>query len=249
MTDLMGKIALVTGGSRGIGRAIVERLASFGCNVVVTSTKAEVSQGVAREIEERYGVRAKGYRLNVANFSEFSEVVDKVVEEFSRIDILVNNAGITKDTLILRMREEDWDEVIDTNLKGVFNGCKAVVKYMVRQQYGKIVNISSVVGIMGNAGQVNYSASKGGVIALTKSLAKELASRNINVNAVAPGYIDTDMTRVLPDNLKQEILRLIPLGRMGQPEDVANVVAFLCSDMSSYITGQVIVVDGGMVMY
>ncbi|MEN2997943.1 MAG: 3-oxoacyl-[acyl-carrier-protein] reductase [Brevinematia bacterium] len=249
MVDLKGKIALVTGASRGIGKAIAEKLASLGANVIVTSTKAETSKNVAEEIENRYKVKARGYALNVANFSEFSNIVEEVIKEFGRIDILVNNAGITKDTLILRMKEEDWDDVINTNLKGVFNGCKAVSKYMLKQQYGKIVNISSVVGIMGNAGQVNYSASKGGVIALTKSLAKELASRNINVNAVAPGYIDTDMTRVLPENVKQEILKLIPLGRMGQPEDVANVVAFLCSDMSSYITGQTILVDGGMVMY
>ncbi len=249
MFDLKGKVALVTGASRGIGRAIAEKLASLGANVIITSTKAEVSQSVAKEISDKYNVTAKGYALNVANLSEFTNVVDEIVKEFGRIDILVNNAGITKDTLILRMKEEEWDEVINTNLKGVFNGCKAVAKYMLKQQYGKIVNISSVVGIMGNAGQVNYSASKGGVIALTKSLAKELASRNINVNAVAPGYIDTDMTRVLPDNIKQEVLRLIPLGRMGKPEDVANVVAFLCSDESSYITGQTIVVDGGMVMY
>lgn len=249
MFDLKGKVALVTGASRGIGRAIAEKLASLGANVIITSTKAEVSQSVAKEISDKYNVTAKGYALNVANLSEFTNVVDEIVKEFGRIDILVNNAGITKDTLILRMKEEEWDEVINTNLKGVFNGCKAVAKYMLKQQYGKIVNISSVVGIMGNAGQVNYSASKGGVIALTKSLAKEMASRNINVNAVAPGYIDTDMTRVLPDNIKQEVLRLIPLGRMGKPEDVANVVAFLCFDESSYITGQTIVVDGGMVMY
>lgn len=249
MVDLKGKVALVTGASRGIGKAIAEKLAFFGADVIITSTKLDTSQSVAKEISEKYNVRSKGYALNVANFGEFSSLVDEIVKEFGRIDILVNNAGITRDTLILRMKEEDWDDVINTNLKGVFNGCKSVSKYMVKQQYGKIVNISSVVGIMGNAGQVNYSASKGGVIALTKSLAKELASRNINVNAVAPGYIDTDMTRVLPDNVKQEVLKLIPLGRMGKPEDIANVVAFLCSDMSSYITGQVIVVDGGMVMY
>ncbi|MCX8029643.1 MAG: 3-oxoacyl-[acyl-carrier-protein] reductase [Brevinematales bacterium] len=249
MNDLKGKVALVTGASRGIGRSIAEKLASFGVNLAITSTKAETSQSVAREIEDRYGVKVKGFVLNVANLNEFSNVVDEVVKEFGRIDILVNNAGITKDTLIIRMKEEEWDEVINTNLKGVFNGCKVVSRYMLKQQYGKIINISSVVGIMGNAGQVNYSASKGGVIALTKSLAKELASRNINVNAVAPGYIDTDMTRVLPDNIKQEVLKLIPLGRMGQPDDVANVVAFLASDMSSYITGQTIIVDGGMVMY
>lgn len=249
MNDLKDKVAVITGASRGIGRAIAEKLASFGVNVIITSTKQEISENVAKEIAEKYAVKAKGYALNVVNLNDFSKLIDEVVKEFGKIDILVNNAGITKDTLILRMKEEEWDEVINTNLKGVFNGCKSVVKYMIKQQYGKIVNISSVVGVMGNAGQVNYAASKGGVIALTKSLAKELASRNINVNAVAPGYIDTDMTKVLPDNVKQEILKIIPLGRMGQPEDVANVVAFLCSDMSSYITGQTILVDGGMVMY
>jgi len=249
MKDLKDKVAIITGSSRGIGRSIAEKLAEFGVNVVITSTKEDVSVAVANEIAQKYGVKAKGFALDVSNLTEFNNLVDSVVKEFGKVDILVNNAGITRDTLIMRMKEEDWDAVINTNLKGVFNGCKAVVKYMLKQQYGKIVNISSVVGIMGNAGQVNYAASKGGVIALTKSLAKEVASRNINVNAVAPGYIDTDMTKVLPDNIKQEILKLIPLGRMGQTEDVANVVAFLCSDMSSYITGQVIVVDGGMVMY
>ncbi len=249
MIDLKGRVAIITGSSRGIGRSIAEKLASLGADVIITSTKQEVSQEVAKEISEKFGVKSKGFALNVANFEEFSKVIDETVKEFGKIDILVNNAGITKDTLLMRMKEEDWDAVIDTNLKGVFNGCKAVIKYMLKQQYGKIINISSVVGLMGNAGQVNYSASKAGVIGITKSLAKEVASRNINVNAVAPGYIETDMTNVLPDNIKQEIIKLIPMGKIGKPEDVANVVAFLASDLASYITGQTIVVDGGMVMH
>ena len=245
---LKGKCALVTGASRGIGKAIALKLASLGANLVLNYRSSEQE---ALEVEKQVkdmGVDAISIKGDISKLEDVETLVSTAKEKFGTIDIMVNNAGITKDTLILRMKEEDFDTVIDVNLKGVFNCLKTITPVMVRQKYGKIINLSSVVGISGNAGQVNYSASKAGVIGMTKSLAKEVGSRGINVNAVAPGFIETDMTDVLGDKYKDEIKKNIPLKKLGKPEDVANVVAFLASENSDYITGQVIHVDGGMLM-
>ncbi|WP_321994248.1 3-oxoacyl-[acyl-carrier-protein] reductase [Clostridium butyricum] len=245
---LKGKCALVTGASRGIGKAIALKLASLGANLVLNYRSSEQE---ALEVEKQVkdmGVDAISIKGDISKLEDVETLVSTTKEKFGAIDIMVNNAGITKDTLILRMKEEDFDTVIDVNLKGVFNCLKTITPVMVRQKYGKIINLSSVVGISGNAGQVNYSASKAGVIGMTKSLAKEVGSRGINVNAVAPGFIETDMTDVLGDKYKDEIKKNIPLKKLGKPEDVANVVAFLASENSDYITGQVIHVDGGMLM-
>lgn len=245
---LKGKCALVTGASRGIGKAIALKLASLGANLVLNYRSSEIE---ALEVEKQVkdmGVDAISIKGDISNLMDVENLVSSAKEKFGSIDIMVNNAGITKDTLILRMKEEDFDTVIDVNLKGVFNCLKTITPIMVRQRHGKIINLSSVVGISGNAGQVNYSASKAGVIGMTKSLAKEVGSRGINVNAVAPGFIETDMTGVLGEKYKDEIKRNIPLKKLGNPEDVANVVAFLASKDSDYITGQVIHVDGGMLM-
>ncbi|MDB2150912.1 3-oxoacyl-[acyl-carrier-protein] reductase [Clostridium butyricum] len=245
---LKGKCALVTGASRGIGKAIALKLASLGANLVLNYRSSEQE---ALEVEKQVkdmGVNAISVKGDISKLEDVETLVSTAKEKFGAIDIMVNNAGITKDTLILRMKEEDFDTVIDVNLKGVFNCLKTITPVMVRQKYGKIINLSSVVGISGNAGQVNYSASKAGVIGMTKSLAKEVGSRGINVNAVAPGFIETDMTDVLGDKYKDEIKKNIPLKKLGKPEDVANVVAFLASENSDYITGQVIHVDGGMLM-
>jgi 3-oxoacyl-[acyl-carrier protein] reductase len=248
---LEDKVALVTGGSRGIGKAIVWELVRQGCRVGVNyidfdQNKEQAEELVAEIIQS--GGKAVAVKGNVADLSEVDAMVHQVVSHFGRIDILVNNAGITRDTLLMRMKEEDWDAVIDVNLKGTFNCCKSVVKFMIKQKYGKIVNVASVVGLMGNAGQVNYGASKAGIIGLTKSLARELAGRNINVNAVAPGFIETKMTEILPESARENLVRQIPLQRLGKPEDVAHLVGFLVSDKAAYITGQTIPVDGGMVM-
>lgn len=245
---LNGKCALVTGASRGIGKAIALKLASLGANLVLNYRSSEIE---ALEVEKQVkdmGVDAISIKGDISNLMDVENLVSSAKEKFGSIDIMVNNAGITKDALILRMKEEDFDTVIDVNLKGVFNCLKTITPIMVRQRHGKIINLSSVVGISGNAGQVNYSASKAGVIGMTKSLAKEVGSRGINVNAVAPGFIETDMTGVLGEKYKDEIKRNIPLKKLGNPEDVANVVAFLASKDSDYITGQVIHVDGGMLM-
>lgn len=245
---LKGKCALVTGASRGIGKAIALKLASLGANLVLNYRSSEQE---ALEVEKQVkdmGVDAISIKGDISKLEDVETLVSTAKEKFGAIDIMVNNAGITKDTLILRMKEEDFDTVIDVNLKGVFNCLKTITPVMVRQKYGKIINLSSVVGISGNAGQVNYSASKAGVIGMTKSLAKEVGSRGINVNAIAPGFIETDMTDVLGDKYKDEIKKNIPLKKLGKPEDVANVVAFLASENSDYITGQVIHVDGGMLM-
>ena len=245
---LKGNCALVTGASRGIGKAIALKLASLGANLVLNYRSSEQE---ALEVEKQVkdmGVDAISVKGDISKLEDVETLVSTAKEKFGAIDIMVNNAGITKDTLILRMKEEDFDTVIDVNLKGVFNCLKTITPVMVRQKYGKIINLSSVVGISGNAGQVNYSASKAGVIGMTKSLAKEVGSRGINVNAVAPGFIETDMTDVLGDKYKDEIKKNIPLKKLGKPEDVANVVAFLASENSEYITGQVIHVDGGMLM-
>ena len=245
---LEGKTAIVTGASGGIGKAVAIALAKEGAAVAVHfHGNEEKALLVKKEIEEAGG-KAEIFRANVADFEECNALVKAVAKTFGSIDILVNNAGITKDMLLMRMKKEDFEQVIDTNLVGTFNVTKNVVPYMMKARSGRIINISSVVGISGNAGQTNYSASKAGIIGFTKSLAKEIASRNILVNAVAPGFIETNMTDVLKDDVKQEIAKNIPLKRMGTTQDVANVVKFLASDDSSYITGQVINVDGGMLM-
>ena len=244
--NLKGKIALVTGGTRGIGREIALRLAKEGANLAITYTsKEEQALDVVNEIKN-HGVNAIAVKANVINNDDVLNMVKTVEEELGTIDILVNNAGITKDNLIIRMTEEDWDSVIDVNLKGVFLSTKAVARAMMKKRYGKIINISSVVGVNGNAGQGNYSASKAGVIGFTKSMAKELASRGIRVNAIAPGFIETEMTSVLKEEVKDAMIKNIPLCSFGKPKDIANLVAFLASEESDYITGQVIKVDGGM---
>ncbi|AIS52559.1 3-oxoacyl-[acyl-carrier-protein] reductase FabG [Thermoanaerobacter kivui] len=242
------KTAFITGASRGIGRAIALRLAKDGFNIVVNYSKSEKSaEEVVNEVK-KYGVDAMAVKCDVSQYEDVEKAIDEIVKKFGNIDVVVNNAGITKDNLILKMSESDWDEVIDVNLKGTFNVIKFASKYMIKKRKGKIINITSVVGMIGNAGQANYAASKAGVIGLTKSAAKELASRGITVNAVAPGFIETDMTNVLKEEIKENMLKSIPLKRAGKPEDVAELVAFLASDASDYITGQVINVDGGMVM-
>lgn len=246
--ELKGKTAIITGGARGIGKAIALKLASQGANIVVNYTSSPEKANEVVEEAKKIGVDALAVRANVAKFVEVETLINQALEKFNSIDILINNAGITKDTLLLRMDENDWDQVMEVNLKGTFNCTKLASRHMIKQRSGKIVNIASVIGIMGNAGQSNYAASKAGIIGFTKSIAKELAGRNINVNAVAPGYIATDMTDVLNDEVKNSILSSIPLKRVGTPEDIANVVSFLCSDNSKYITGQVINIDGGMVM-
>lgn len=245
---LKGKCAIVTGAAKGIGKSIALKLASLGANIVLNyrSSEKEAAE-VADEIKE-LGVEVLTVKADISKLDEVEGLVKSAKEKFGSVDIMVNNAGITKDTLILRMKEEDFDSVIDVNLKGVFNCMKAITPIMVRQKQGKIISISSVVGIAGNAGQVNYSASKAGIIGMTKSLAKELGSRGINVNAVAPGFIETDMTSTLGDKVKEEAEKNIPLKRFGKAEDVAECVAFLASGASDYITGQVIQVDGGMLM-
>jgi 3-oxoacyl-[acyl-carrier protein] reductase len=245
---LLDKVAIVTGGAQGIGKSIVEKLASEGTNCVIVDVDLQTAQNTAKEVEEKYGVKTLVFNVDVVNYQQVQSCVDETVAKFGKVDILVNNAGITKDNLIIRMTEEEWDKVLDVNLKGCFNFIKAVSKYMIKQKSGRIINIASVVGLMGNPGQANYSASKGGLIALTKTVAKELASRNILVNAVAPGYIKTRMTEQLSEEQKKKLQEYIPLNRLGEPEDVANVVWFLCIEESSYITGQVISVNGGMYM-
>lgn len=246
--NLKGKTAVVTGGSRGIGKAIAMKLAALGANIVINynSNSASVDQ-VIKDIEE-LGVKAVKIQGDVSSFEDAEKIIKTAVSEFGSLDILVNNAGITRDGLILRMKEEDFDKVIDVNLKGTFNCTRHASQIMLKQRCGRIINIASVVGIAGNAGQANYAAAKAGIIGITKSAARELASRGITVNAVAPGYIDTDMTHVLPEKTKEAILGSIPLKKMGKPEDVAEAVAFLASDSASYITGHVLNVDGGMVM-
>ena len=246
--SLTGKSALVTGASRGIGRAIALKLASLGANVAINfAGNLAKAQEVKAEIETN-GAKAILVQGNVADFETVQSIVKTVTENFGTIDILVNNAGITRDNLLIKMSESDFDDVIATNLKGVFNCTKAVTRLMMKQRGGRIVNLSSVVGITGNVSQANYAAAKAGIIGFTKSAAKELAARNITVNAVAPGFIETDMTDVLSDKVKEDLIKGIPAGRIGSVEDVAELVAFLVSDKAAYITGQVINVDGGMAM-
>lgn len=245
---LKDKVAIVTGGTRGIGRAIALKLADHGANIVINYRNSDKEAEELKAILEEKGVKVLAVKCDISNFEDSKNLMDKCKEVFGKIDILVNNAGITKDTLIMRMKEEDFDNVIDVNLKGTFNCAKHASAIMLKQRFGKIINMTSVVGIAGNAGQVNYAASKAGVIGLTKSLAKELGSRGITVNAVAPGFINTDMTASLSEKVKEEASKNIPLKRLGDPEDVADLVGFLASDAANYITGQVINVDGGMVM-
>ena len=243
------KVALITGASRGIGRATALELAKAGAKIVINyAGNAAAAQEVLKAIQEMGG-QAIAVQANIAVAAEVDELIQKAVEAFGSIDILVNNAGITRDTLLMRMKEADWDAVLDTNLKGVFLCTKAVSKLMLKQRSGRIINMTSVVGLTGNASQANYAAAKAGVVGFTKSMAKELGSRGITVNAVAPGFIATDMTEVLPDSVKEQMTSTIPLGRPGTPSDVAKAVLFLCSDAAAYITGQTLNVDGGMVMY
>ncbi|OLS37443.1 beta-ketoacyl-ACP reductase [Alkalihalophilus pseudofirmus] len=245
---IQGKVAVVTGASRGIGRAIALELAKNGANIVVnyagSVAKAEEVVASCKEL----GVDALAVQADVANSESVQAMIKESIEAFGRVDILVNNAGITRDNLLMRMKEDDWDAVIDTNLKGVFNCSKAVTRQMMKQRYGRIINVASVVGILGNAGQANYVAAKAGVIGLTKTMARELANRNILVNAVAPGFITTDMTDELTEDMKAVMLGQIPLGALGKPEHIASVVRFLASDDAAYMTGQTLNVDGGMVM-
>ena len=246
--DLSGKVALVTGASRGIGRKIAVTLAGYGASVIVNYNGSwETADEVVKEITDNGG-QAEAIQCNVAEFDRAKELIDGIVKTYGRLDILVNNAGITKDNLIMKMSEDDFDAVIDTNLKGAFNCIRHVSRQMLKQRSGRIINISSVSGVMGNVGQANYCASKAGIIGLTKSVARELGSRGITSNAVAPGFIRTEMTDVLPEDVKKAMGEQIPLKRFGETEDVAETVAFLASDHAGYITGQVIQVDGGMAM-
>ena len=243
---LKGKVALVTGASRGIGKEIALTLAGYGADVIVNyNGSKEKAEEVVSEIKANGG-NAVAVQCSVADFEATGKMIQDMLEQFGHIDILVNNAVITKDNLVMKMTEEDFDNVIDTNLKGTFNTIKHMYRAFLKQRAGRIINLSSVSGVLGNAGQANYAASKAGVIGLTKSMARELASRNITVNAVAPGYIDTDMTQAMTDAAKEATVAQIPLKRVGQPKDIAEMVAFLASDKASYITGQVISVDGGM---
>ncbi|MDD5680279.1 MAG: 3-oxoacyl-[acyl-carrier-protein] reductase [Candidatus Omnitrophica bacterium] len=244
---LKDKVAIITGGARGIGKEMALLLAREGARICICDINDESIQAAVKDIESA-GTEVLGIKVDVTNFSQVEDMTQKALDKFSKIDILINNAGITRDNLLLRMKEEDWDAVLNVNLKGTFNCTKAVSRIMIKQRSGKIVNIASIIGITGNAGQANYAASKGGIISFTKSIAKELASRNINVNAIAPGFIKTDMTAKLSPELQETMLKLIPLARLGDPSDVAKLALFLVSDSSGYITGQTIKVDGGMVM-
>jgi len=243
---LKDKVAVITGGAQGIGKSVALLMASEGANLVLSDVNEEAVQATAAEIAKEKNVQAIGVKGNVVQISECEKLVDAAIDKFGRIDILVNNAGITKDNLLMRMSDDEWDAVIAVNLKGVFNCTKAAIRPMMKARSGRIINIASVVGQMGNAGQANYSASKGGVISLTKTCAREFASRNILVNAIAPGFIRTKMTDKLTDEQKAKLLEIIPLGRLGEPEDVAKAALFLASDDSSYITGHVVSVNGGM---
>jgi 3-oxoacyl-[acyl-carrier protein] reductase len=242
------QVAVVTGAGRGIGQAIAVRLASQGARVAVVSRTEQNADRTAEEINAKFAGLAKGYSVDVADHSAVKELAERIFSDFSRVDILVNNAGVTRDGLSMRMSEEDWDIVIDTNLKGAFNFIQAVERPMIKQRSGRIINIASVAGLAGNAGQANYAASKAGLLGLTKTIARELASRSITCNAVAPGFIETDMTEVLPEAVKKGILSNIPMGRFGETRDIAAVVEFLASEEAKYITGQCFTVDGGMVM-
>lgn len=246
MNLLKGKTALITGAARGIGKAIAMKFAEEGANVAFTDLNYDENMEATEAELNALGVKAKGYASNAASYGDSEKLIGAVVADFDRIDILVNNAGITRDNLLMRMQEKDWDMVMTVNLKSVFNLTKAVQRIMMKQRYGSIINMSSVVGVSGNAGQSNYSASKAGMIGFTKSIALELGSRNIRCNAIAPGFIETEMTQKLKDDVRETWIKTIPLRRSGKPEDVADVATFLASDLSSYVSGQVINVCGGM---
>lgn len=248
MMTLKNKVALVTGSARGIGKAIAETLANRGANVVITDLNIDQATATAEEIGSNLGVETLALQVDVSDFKSANTMIKQALEAFERVDILVNNAGITRDNLIMRMDESDWDSVLDVNLKGAWNCSKALIRPMMKKRYGRIVNISSVSGLAGQAGQTNYSASKAGLVGFTKALAREVASRNITVNAVAPGFIPTALTVDLPDELKEAMMKLIPLNRWGTPEEIAFAVAFFASEEAGYITGQVLSVDGGMMM-
>lgn len=246
---LKDKVAVITGASRGIGKGIAEKFAANGAHIVFTyANSVEKAKAFEAELSSKYGVKVKGYQSNAADFNAAQLLADEVVAEFGKVDILVNNAGITRDTLLMRMSEEQWDEVMETNLKSTFNLTKGFLKNFLKEKSGSIINMTSVVGVTGNAGQANYAASKAGMIGFTKSVAKELGSRNIRCNAVAPGFIETEMTAALNQDVVKGWVDTIPLKRGGTPDDVANVCLFLASDMSSYVTGQVLSVCGGMLM-
>ena len=245
--NLTDKVAIVTGASRGIGEAIAKQLSSCGAKIILIARNSDQLVAVKETINSNGGI-AESMAGDVSNLNSISEIVTNTIDKWGRIDILVNNAGIARDNIIMRMKEDDWDSVMNINLKGCFNGIKSVARPMIKNKAGRIINITSVIGQIGNAGQSNYAASKAGIMGLTKSMAKELGSRNITVNAVAPGYITTDMTNELNDEVKEQLKSSIPLGRLGTPDDVANLVCFLASDEAGYITGQTFNVDGGMVM-
>ena len=246
--SLEGRTAIVTGAGRGIGRAIAETLARQGCQLVLAARDQVSIEQAAREISQSCGTLAVAVPTDVTDPESVKNMVDRAVQEFGRVDILVNNAGVTRDNLIMRMSEDDWDTVIQTNLKGAFNCCKAVIRGMLKQRYGRIINITSVSGLAGQAGQTNYSASKAGLIGLTKALAREVATRGITVNAVAPGLVPTALTQDMPADAAEAILKATPMGRLGTPEEIAFAVAFFAADEAAYITGQVLCVDGGMTM-
>lgn len=245
----MDQIAIVTGGTAGIGKTIAQKFIEEGAKVIIWGTQMEKGEAALREFREKFQTEHVYFdRVDVSKTAEVEVTIKKILETFGQVDILVNNAGVTADQLLLKMSEEDWDRVLDINLKSCYNTCHALVRAMIKAKKGKIINISSVIGLMGNAGQVNYAASKAGMIGFTKALAKELASRGVQVNCIAPGFIQTNMTDKMTDSQKEAILKQIPLGHMGDPMDIANAAWFLASSLSNYITGQVLTVDGGMVM-
>ena len=248
MFKLKNKVAIVTGASRGIGRSVAQEISKSGAHVVCVSRSEDDLLKISKKLNDE-GFSSSSFVCDVSNSNDFKKLIDDTVSKFNQVDILVNNAGITKDNLIMRMSESDWNSVIDVNLKGVFNGIKAVSRQMMKQKYGRIINISSIVGLIGNPGQANYAASKAGVIGLGKAVSKELASRNITVNTIAPGYIETDMVEDIQETVKDNLFKQIPLGRIGKPSDIANAVLYLASDEAGYITGQTLTIDGGMTSF
>ena len=248
MFKLKNKVAIVTGASRGIGRSVAQEISKSGAHVVCVSRSEDDLLKISKKLNDK-GFSSSSFVCDVSNSNDFKKLIDDTVSKFNQVDILVNNAGITKDNLIMRMSESDWNTVIDVNLKGVFNGIKAVSRQMMKQKYGRIINISSIVGLIGNPGQANYAASKAGVIGLGKAVSKELASRNITVNTIAPGYIETEMVEDIQETVKDDLFKQIPLGRIGKPSDIATAVLYLASDEAGYITGQTLTIDGGMTSF